>query len=67
MISVFGLGIDVTTFLAMFGTVVIGNPISLNPGFSIGNETKKSQNVLGNILGLLGKYYLMLLERSSIS
>jgi len=49
------MGIDLITVLAVLGTVFVGNPLSLNPGFSIGGETTKSNNILGNVLGLLGK------------
>ncbi|KAL3420535.1 oxidase [Phlyctema vagabunda] len=52
--QVYGMGIDTSTVLAAMGTVWVGNPISLNPGFSIGGYTDKSNNILGNLLGLLG-------------
>lgn len=48
------MGIDTATILATMGTVWVGNPISLNPGFSIGGYSNKSNNILGNLLGLLG-------------
>ncbi|KAI1812849.1 Chloroperoxidase [Poronia punctata] len=53
--TVFGMGIDLITILAVLGTVYVGNPLSLNPGFSIGGEAKRGNNILGNLLGLLGK------------
>ncbi|KAI8628118.1 Chloroperoxidase [Xylariaceae sp. FL1651] len=53
--TVFGMGIDLITVLAVVGTAFVGNPVSLNPGFSIGGETSKSSNILGNLLGLLGE------------
>ena len=52
--KVFGMGIDLATILAVMGTVGVGNPLSLNPGFSIGGESSRSNNILGNLLGLLG-------------
>ena len=52
---VFGMGVDLATILSTMGTVGVGNPLSLKPGFSIGAESKKSQNLLGNLLGLLGQ------------
>ena len=51
--KVYGMALDLGTFLAIYGTVFDGNPLSLNPGFSIGGPTKASQNILGG-LGLLG-------------
>ncbi|KAF9766425.1 hypothetical protein IL306_001187 [Fusarium sp. DS 682] len=36
------------------GTVFVGNPLSLNPGFSIGSTASGAQNILGNLIGLLG-------------
>jgi hypothetical protein len=40
--------------LAVMGTVFVGNPLSLDPGFSIGGASKDVQNLLGNLFGLLG-------------
>jgi len=48
------MGIDLITVLAVMGTVGVGNPLALNPGFSIGGESRKSSNLLGNLFGLLG-------------
>ncbi|KAF5658678.1 oxidase [Fusarium heterosporum] len=53
--KVYGMGIDLATILATMGTVFVGNPLSLNPGFSIGSTTSGSNNILGNLVGLLGK------------
>ena len=53
--EVFGMGIDVATVLGTLGTVYVGNPLSLKPGFSIGGAPKGSDNILGNLAGLLGK------------
>ncbi|KAI1865624.1 hypothetical protein JX265_007947 [Neoarthrinium moseri] len=52
--TVYGMGVDLITVLSVMGTVGVGNPLSLNPGFSIGGETSKVSNILGNLLGLLG-------------
>ncbi|KAI0148661.1 Chloroperoxidase [Xylariaceae sp. FL1272] len=52
--TVYGMGIDLITILAVMGTVGVGNPLSLNPGFSIGGSSAKSNNILNNLLGLLG-------------
>ncbi|KAK6863781.1 oxidase [Apiospora arundinis] len=52
--KVFGMGIELITVLSVMGTVGVGNPLSLTPGFSIGGESRKSSNILGNLLGLLG-------------
>ena len=50
------MGLDLGGALAVFGTAVAGNLVSLNPGFSMGGKTPNSQNLLGNVLGLLGIY-----------
>jgi hypothetical protein len=49
------MGLDLGTSLAAMGTVWVGNPLSLNPGFSIGGPAESSSNILGNVLGLIGK------------
>jgi hypothetical protein len=49
------MGVDLGGALAVFGTAVAGNAVSLNPGFSMGGKTSNSANILGNLLGLLGK------------
>jgi hypothetical protein len=51
------MGVDLATILAVMGTVWSGNPLSLNPGFSIGGPTTKSSNLLGNLFGLLGRNF----------
>ncbi len=56
--SVYGMGLDLITILAIMGTVGVGDPLSLTPGFSIGGPSKKVSNVLGNLFGLLGGYCL---------
>lgn len=52
--EVYGMGVDLATILSVMGTAGVGNPLSLDPGFSIGGESRKSHNLLGNLLGLLG-------------
>lgn len=52
--QVFGMGLELATILSTMGTVFVGNPLSLNPGFSIGDTSGGSQNILGNLVGLLG-------------
>lgn len=54
--SVYGMGVDLSAFLAVYGTVFDGNPISVSPGYSIGAAPPSglADNVLGG-LGLLGK------------
>ncbi|KAI0125584.1 hypothetical protein BJ170DRAFT_695627 [Xylariales sp. AK1849] len=51
--EVYGMSLDLGGFLAVYGTVVDGNPLSTSPGYSIGGPSKDSQNILGG-LGLLG-------------
>ncbi|KAH7009686.1 oxidase [Ilyonectria destructans] len=52
--KVLGMGLELATILAVMGTVFVGNPLSLNPGFSIGDTASGAQNILGNVLGLVG-------------
>jgi len=60
------MGLDLAGALAIMGTVFVGNPLSLNPGFSIGGESTAVYNILGNVLGLAGeKFFLWLLEIKS--
>jgi hypothetical protein len=49
------MGLDLGTALAAMGTVWVGNPLSLDPGFSIGGSTELSRNILGDVFGLTGK------------
>ncbi|KAG5659672.1 hypothetical protein KAF25_002231 [Fusarium avenaceum] len=51
--EVYGMSLDLGGFLAVYGTVIDGNPLSLNPGYSIGGPSKFSQNILGGG-GILG-------------
>lgn len=55
------MGVDLGGVLAVLGTVFVGNPLSLDPGFSIGGASPAVSNLLGNLLGLLGKPYLELM------
>lgn len=48
------MGLDLGGILATMGTVWVGNPLSLTPGFSIGGYTSESENILDNLFGLLG-------------
>lgn len=51
-----GMGLELALVLGVMGTVWTGNPLSLNPGFSIGGPPTGlvGQNLLGNLVGLLG-------------
>ena len=53
--NVYGMGVDLATILPIMGTVDVGDPISLDPGFSIGGESTKANNILDNLEGLLGR------------
>lgn len=46
------MGLDLGTVLSLMGTVWTGNPLSLDPGFSIGAESDKVSNLAENLLGL---------------
>ncbi|PGH35241.1 hypothetical protein GX50_01937 [[Emmonsia] crescens] len=51
--DVYGMGLGLATILGVLGTVGVGNPISLTPGFSIGGPTNQSENILHDLLGLI--------------
>ncbi|KZF24852.1 Cloroperoxidase [Xylona heveae TC161] len=51
--EVFGMGIDLATFLSTYGTVMDGNPLALPPGWSIGG-VPTNIGILGSLTGLLG-------------
>ncbi|OJJ55481.1 hypothetical protein ASPSYDRAFT_183585 [Aspergillus sydowii CBS 593.65] len=53
--KVYGMGVDLAMILATMGLVWVGNPLSINPGFSIGGRDTGVNNILGNGLGLLGE------------
>ena len=48
------MGLDLAGILAAMGTVWTGNPLSLNPSFSIGGISPQVSNLLDNLLGLMG-------------
>lgn len=48
------MGVDLALVLATMGLISVGNPLSVNPGFSIGGRDTGVNNILGNGLGLLG-------------
>lgn len=50
------MGVDLATVLAIMGTVWTGDPLSLDPSFSIGGRDPGVNNLLGNLGGLLGPY-----------
>lgn len=52
---VYGMGVDLATILAIMGTVWTGDPISLDPRFSIGGRDTGVNNLLNNLGGVLGK------------
>ncbi|KAL1998501.1 hypothetical protein VTN02DRAFT_6056 [Thermoascus thermophilus] len=52
--QVYGMGIDLATVLGIMGTVWTGNPLSLDPSFSIGGQSPAVNNLLDNAFGLLG-------------
>lgn len=52
--TVYGMGVDLATVLAVMGTVWGGNPLSLDPSFSIGGKDDRVTNLLDNLGGLLG-------------
>lgn len=49
------MGVDLATILAIMGTVWTGDPLSLDPRFSIGGRDTGVNNLLNNLGGLLGK------------
>jgi hypothetical protein len=48
------MDIVLATILGVMGAVDVGNPLSLDPGFSIGGMSDKVSNLLDNISGLVG-------------
>lgn len=52
--TVWGMGLDLGGVLAVLGTVFVGSPLSLDPGFSIGGPDPGVHNLLGDLFGLLG-------------
>lgn len=52
--QVYGMGLELGLLLAIMGVVWSGNPLSLDPGFSIGGNSTAVYNALDNAQGLLG-------------
>ena len=52
------MGVDLATVLATTSAIWVGNPLSLNPSFSLGGTTPKVSNLLGNLGGLLGIFVI---------
>lgn len=52
--QVYGMGVDLALVLTIMGVVWTGDPISLDPSFSIGKNDSAAWNVLDNLLGVLG-------------
>lgn len=50
------MGIELATVLTVMGVVWAGDPISLNPSFSIGGSDTAVDNLLDGVLGILGMY-----------
>jgi hypothetical protein len=48
------MGVDLATVLAIMGTVWTGDPLSLDPSFSIGGRDTGVNNLLNNLGGILG-------------
>ncbi|CZR52765.1 related to oxidase [Phialocephala subalpina] len=55
--KVWGMGKDISTILAVYGTVLGGNVVSLNPSVSMGGYSSSAnpENLLDNLGGLLGE------------
>ncbi|KAK4501880.1 hypothetical protein PRZ48_007689 [Zasmidium cellare] len=51
---VYGMGLEIATILSVLGVVWTGNPLSLNPSFSINGPDDRVENLLDDVLGLLG-------------
>lgn len=56
LIIVYGMGVDLATVLAVMGTIWTGDPLSLDPSFSIGGRDPGVNNLLGDLGGLLSQY-----------
>lgn len=53
-VEVFNFGVDLATVLGLISVLFVGNPLSLNPSYSIGGPTANVENLLDNLGGLLG-------------
>lgn len=65
--SVVNMSVELALLLAVMGVVWTGNPVSLDPSFSIGGTTPEVQNLLGNALGLLGVFHALPVVRTNES
>jgi hypothetical protein len=54
MHQIYNMGIDLALVLAIMGVVWTGDPVSLDPSFSIGGNSTAVWNALDNVQGLLG-------------
>ena len=54
MHQIYSMGIDLALVLAIMGVVWTGDPVSLDPSFSIGGNSTAVWNALDNVQGLLG-------------
>ncbi|EED17824.1 oxidase, putative [Talaromyces stipitatus ATCC 10500] len=52
--QVWGMALDLGLILGVMGTVWVGDPISLNPSFSIAGESPAIEDLLNNVFGILG-------------
>lgn len=54
IVQVYGMGVELALVLAVMGVVWTGDPISLDPSFSIGSNDTAVENALDNLQGMLG-------------
>ena len=52
------MGADLGLVLSVMGTVWVGNPLSINPGFSIAGESPAVESLLGDLFGILGMFLI---------
>ncbi|KAI1858997.1 hypothetical protein JX265_004604 [Neoarthrinium moseri] len=52
--EVYNMNIDLGTVLVTLALVFTGNPLSINPTFSIGGIDRRVNNIAGNLGGLIG-------------
>lgn len=52
--EVFNFGVDLATVLGLISVLFVGDPLSTNPGYSIGGPTVRVKNLLNNLGGVLG-------------
>lgn len=53
------MSIVLATVLGVMGVVDVGNPLSLNPSFSIGGKSERVHNILDDLSGVLGTLLLL--------